>query len=499
MMAGLGRLWETCSSTVAVGQHHGHAEHDVEDLDNTDVTELYPLSDLAVGEVWAMVESSPDGMILADEHGVMLVVNSKIETLFGYDRVDLLGRHVEVLLPERYRRVHTAHRTRYRAEPKSRAMGEGLDLLARRSNGSEFPVEVSLSPVTTKSGLRVVATVRDIAHRLAVEAHSHAVLHTIDAARDGVFMFPADTMRFSYVNQGAVTQLGYERDELLAMSPLHIKPEFTEVSFRELLRPLLDGEVDSHVFTTVHRRKDGRDVPVEIILEYPPAISAGQPRMLVALVRNITQRLQSEEALRASEANVGLLEDRERLASDLHDLVIQRLFAAGMGLQGIRTLVDNPQAATRIDDTVNELDETITELRSAIFHLTTDSSGSNTDSISRVIDHATQSLGFPPTLVVHGDLETIPGAVAEQLVPVLTEALSNVAHHAKAARADVMITAEADTVELTVTDDGIGFDPDAPRGHGLDNMRSRALRVNGSATVTNNSAGGTTLTWTATC
>lgn len=466
------------------------------EIDLSDVERLRPLSDLNETQVWAMVEASPDGMLLADQHGTILLVNAEIETMFGYDRGDLLGRPVEELLPEQHRQIHTAHRTRYRAEPKSRAMGSGLNLRARRSDGTEFPVEVSLSPVGDPDGLHVVATVRDISDRIAVEAHTHAVLHTIDETEDGVFMFTADTLQFDYVNHGAVTQLGYSRDELLAMTPIHIKPEFTEATFRELLTPLLAGEVNSHVFTTVHRCKNGTDCPVEIILQYPPAATEGQPRMLVALVRDITDRLQAEKAILAQRTQLQVLEDRERLARDLHDLVIQRLFAAGMGLQSVQSLIADPTASERVDSTVKQIDETIAELRATIFKLNLPTPPTVQAQLDNIISHAEITLGFRPDLTINGDPETISEVVAEELLPTLTEALSNVARHANATTTGVTITT-GDLVELQVIDNGDGYQP-TTTGRGLTNLHERATRLNGTMTITANPTNGTTLTWTAT-
>lgn len=458
---------------------------------------LEPLSDLGLSEAWAMVESSPDGMVLADEQGVIALVNSQVETMFGFDRGELLGRRVEELLPERHRQVHTAHRTRYRVQPRVRAMGSELDLYGRRRDGSEFPVEVSLSPLTTPQGLRVIATVRDVSDKVAAQAHSHAVLHQIDAAHDGVLMFDPDTLDFLYVNRGAQAQLGYSSDELLTMSPIHIKPEFTETSFRAILAPLLDGVAESHVFTTIHRRKDGADLPVEIRLEYPPAARPGEPRMFVALVRDITDRLEAEDARRNSEAAVRLLEDRERLARDLHDLVIQRLFAAGMGLQAVQTQVNDEVAAQRVADTVVQLDETIADLRNAIFELTAPSTKSRYEEITEIIDQSASRMGATPSFSVDGDPELIPSAVVEQLLSTLVEALSNVARHAQAASVDVALVVGADALSLTVHDDGKGLDPKSLRGTGLGNIESRAQQLGGTSTLTSDRGDGTTLTWTA--
>ena len=457
---------------------------------------LEPLTDVEAAVTWAMVEASPDGMLLADEDGVISLVNAQIETLFGYDRGELLGCRVEKLLPERHRQVHTAHRTRYRVDPQPRSMGNDLELLGRRQDGSEFPVEVSLSPVATNHGLRVVATVRDITSRLAIEAHSHAVLAMIDAVHDAVLMFTRDTLAITYVNQGAVLQLGYSRDELLLMSPLHIAPQFTESSFREELEPVLAGQVDSHTYTTMHRRKDGTDVPVEITIDCPLAAEARQPRLVVALVRDITKRIDAEEVVRRAESTLRMLEDRERLARDLHDLVIQRLFAAGMGLQSVLGSITDPKAADGVSSTVTELDLTIGELRTAIFRLSTITNESIAARIDAIAEHASVQLGFAPSITIDGNLDTITAQLREQLLPVLTEALSNVARHAQATRVDIALTINAETVDLAVSDDGVGIAPNAPRGNGLDNLITRARSYAGTVTIDSGHDNGTTLLWT---
>ena len=128
------------------------------------------------------------------------------------------------------------------------------------------------------------------------DVFDQAVLQTMDAVRDAVMMFDPETLSFIYVNQGAVDQLGYLRVELMEMSPVHLCPEFTEVSFRDTLTPLLAEEVASLEFSTFHRSKDGRDLPVEIVLQYPEAPGLKQPRVIVAVARDITERVTASTA-----------------------------------------------------------------------------------------------------------------------------------------------------------------------------------------------------------
>jgi PAS domain S-box-containing protein len=109
----------------------------------------------------SLLVSAPDAIVIADDAGRIVLVNKQAEQLFGYDRADLLGQPVEVLLPARLRSEHTRSRDRYGAAPHPRPMGSGLDLVARRQDGSEFPVEISLSPLWSDGGSLIINAIRD--------------------------------------------------------------------------------------------------------------------------------------------------------------------------------------------------------------------------------------------------------------------------------------------------------------------------------------------------
>jgi diguanylate cyclase (GGDEF)-like protein/PAS domain S-box-containing protein len=125
-----------------------------------------------------LLESAPDAMVICDETGRIVLANLQTERLFGWRRQELLGQPVEVLLPARFRSDHLAHRVHYQERPEARAMGSAIDLLARRADGSEFPVEISLGPVQTRDGVLVSAAIRDITDRKrAAAALAHQALH----------------------------------------------------------------------------------------------------------------------------------------------------------------------------------------------------------------------------------------------------------------------------------------------------------------------------------
>ena len=119
--------------------------------------------------VAGLLDAAPDGLLLVDGDGHIVLANTRVEEMFGYPRANLLGRPVEMLLPEAFRAVHVAHRQRFLDQPKTRPMGAGLSLSGQRRDGSEFAVEISLSPLTTADAQWTVAGIRDATERLAFE------------------------------------------------------------------------------------------------------------------------------------------------------------------------------------------------------------------------------------------------------------------------------------------------------------------------------------------
>ena len=192
-----------------------------------------------------------------------------------------------------------------------------------------------------------------------------------------------------------------------------------------------------------------------------------------------------------------LFEDRDRIARDLHDLVIQRLFATGMSLQGATALMRDPESARRVQQAVDSLDETIRDIRSAIFSLQSrgeDEPLGVRGRILAVVEQMTASLGFTPALRMAGAIDTqVPDEIAEQMLPALREALANVAKHANASRADVAVEAGPDLV-LTVRDNGVGL-RDTGRRSGLTNLAERAGELGGTLRTGAGPNGGTELEW----
>ena len=236
-----------------------------------------------------LFEYAPDATIMTNAAGNITQFNRQAEQLFGWEREEILGRPIETLIPAGKRDGHVDMRRSFLQTSKPRAMGAGRNnLRGLRRDGTTFPVDISLSPIESEDGPMVAASVRDVSERLRADQTVRESLATLDATVDGVFIFEPETLRFSYVNDGAIKQVGYSREELLQMTPLDIKPRYQEDAFRELLRQARESENRTHHFTTDHRHRDGHDVPVEINLQYV-APEGGQPRF-IAVVRDYSER-----------------------------------------------------------------------------------------------------------------------------------------------------------------------------------------------------------------
>jgi signal transduction histidine kinase len=200
--------------------------------------------------------------------------------------------------------------------------------------------------------------------------------------------------------------------------------------------------------------------------------------------------------MRARLGAIALLEDRERIARDLHDKVIQRLFAAGMALQTALPLSERSEVSSRIAQTIEDLDETIREIRYTIFALERPSHRGVRVDIFAEADGAREELGYSPDLKLDGPIDVVvTEEIAEHLLATLQEALANVAKHARASKVDVVVHAGSN-VFLRVEDDGVGLPDGVDRKSGLDNMEQRAEALGGTFTARRaKRRGGTIVEW----
>ena len=238
------------------------------------------------------------------------------------------------------------------------------------------------------------------------------------------------------------------------------------------------------------RRVDGSMFLTEVALS--PTQLDGEMHV-IAVVRDITARVDAEEVARHEKALQAVSDDRMRLARDLHDAVIQNLFAAGLVVANVSSTVD-PQVAETLSRVVDMLDESIRHLRGAVFEL--HSRREREGELEKIVVEAERVLGFQPDLEIEGDLDAIPPRLREDLAAVIRESLSNIARHARATQASVAVTIE-DTLMVQISDDGVGMGSDDVAGTGLRSITERAERRGGQARFESTPGGGTTVLWRA--
>jgi two-component system sensor kinase FixL len=245
-----------------------------------------------------LLESATDAMIIIDREGRIILANPIIEKLFGYPRQELTGEPMEVLLPERFRHVHHSQRGNYFAQPHARAMGTGMELLGLRQDGSEFPVDVSLSPLKTEQGLLVMATIHDITRRKRAEEalrESEARMRAIfDTAVDGIVTIDERGTIESF-NPAAERMFGYTEAEVVEKNVSMLMPSpYHEAHDGYLAHYLQTGEkkIIGIGREVVGLRKDGTTFPMDLAVG---ETRQGERRMFTGTVRDISERKQAEE------------------------------------------------------------------------------------------------------------------------------------------------------------------------------------------------------------
>jgi PAS domain S-box-containing protein len=264
-----------------------------------------------------LLETLPDAIVAVDHSGTIVQINSQTQELFGYDRDQLIGQKIEMLVPDRYRRQHQHHRKNFAEVPKTRRMGADLDLYGRRRNGSEFPVEISLSPVSTEQGTFVLSAIRDISDRKRIAEElrrANEELHRktaeqlgeyrarlasiIDSSEDAILSKDLNGIITSW-NRGAEHIYGYAPEEAIGKHISLLTPSDRTEEIPEILGKIGRGEtVDHH--ESVRVTKDGRQLNVSISVS-PLRDTTDKIVGASVIARDITAQKRSEGQLRQAQ------------------------------------------------------------------------------------------------------------------------------------------------------------------------------------------------------
>jgi PAS domain S-box-containing protein len=406
-----------------------------------------------------LFEYAPDAIVVVNGQGDIIRVNAQAEMIFGYRREELLGQPVEMLLPERFRARHLAHRRNYVAEARLRPMGASLELVGWRKDGAEFVVDIMLSPLATSEEGVVIAVIRDVTERKRAEAKHAQLAAIVESSDDAIVGKTLDGIITSW-NRGAERIYGYTADEVRGQSvSLLVSPDYPDET-PQILQKIRQGEVIEH-YETVRIRKDGS--PIHVVLTVSPIKdAAGNIVGASAIARDISGRKQVEAQLRAS------LREKETLLQEIHHRVKNNL-------QIISSLLKLQAEQIKDEKTLLILQESQHRIRSmALIHETLYQSSDLArvdfaqyiDQLLRYLFHSygVKSSEIGTEVKVEDILLDLDTAIACGLV--IIELVSNALKHAFpaglewAGKIRLDLRADETQIKLMVSDNGVGFPAD---------------------------------------
>lgn len=437
----------------------------------------------------ALFEAAPDGILLVDDHGHIVLANEQIEALFGHPRAELIGKRIEALVPERFRSLHVSHRDLYIDAPATRPMGSKLDLWGLRQDGTEFPVEISLSPSVSDAPSLVTAVVRDVSerrrmeHALRLSEERYRLL--TEHAQDLIFRLDmtASPPRFEFVSPTAIQAIGRTPEDFYS-DPL-LFPSIIHSGDRSIWEEAISSG-EQRVITIREHWPDGELRWCEHKL-VPIHNDYGSLVAVEGISRNVTERREAEEEQRRVVADIETQLERERIAHDLHDDIIQSTYAVGLSMHAARTNPEMTKEAA-LDRATADLNAVIADLRAYMARLSSGADTTEADQVLRVRIETLLAAGpARPQWTPEFAIPKLRSEDGRQLFLLAKEMISNVWRHADAANAWLTLRAadDGESILLEVRDDGVGFDANADRSasFGLRGLDQRASDLGGSITI----------------
>ncbi len=252
----------------------------------------------------AVINTAIEGIITIDIAGVIHSFNPAAEKIFSYSANEVIGNNVSMLMPEPYQHEHDSYIQNYISSGNAKIIGIGRELEAKRKDGTVFPMWLSVAEFYEDGQQFFAGFIKDLTVEKNCFEQATSLEHILQNSLNEIYIFDAETLYFIHVNKGALDNLGFSSDEMLKLTPVDIKPEYSLEKFQKIISPLCSGEHEKIVFTTMHQRKDGSSYPVEVHLELSKYES--KP-VFVAIILDITQRKIAEEKVRLSEEEFRLI------------------------------------------------------------------------------------------------------------------------------------------------------------------------------------------------
>ena len=253
----------------------------------------------------SIIHSAMDGIITIDDEHNIVLFNAAAEAIFQCSASDVMGKPLDQFIPESMRSAHHDHLRHFAESGETyRRMGMYREISGLRYTGETFPLEASISKVERIGKKWMTVIVRDITQRKQSEERAEYLGQLLEESLNELYVFDAETLLFLQVNKGALKNLGYTMAEMLVMTPVHLKPEFTHDSFLGLLEPLRLGKNQKVNFRTNHQRKNGTTYPVEVHLQHK--LHVGR-EVIVAIILDLTDQLEMEKELQEAQRTLAAL------------------------------------------------------------------------------------------------------------------------------------------------------------------------------------------------